>query len=391
MNTLERYIFGKLIVSGLGATAAIFAVVWVSQAVTRIDFATGTGQSIGAFLVLLMSISPQLLAIALPFGLLIGTVQVLNGLNSNAELPVMAGAGFSRWSIAKPILLLGAAASVYTLFSAHFIEPYANREKRDIIIEARSALLTSLITAGQFRDLDRDMTIYIDNKTAGNTLNGLMLADTRDPDNQLFYYAKTAQASKLDGDDVLIMQDGQIHRRTESSGSLSIIKFDAYAISLAEFTSAAAGHAYKVVERSTAELWSPDPNDSYLQNRALEVRGEIHRRFSDWLYPFLFCLVGLSLAGHPVTSRHGEASALGLAFGAALAYRGGAYYIYGESAASTAINGMFYVLPLAGVALAGYFYHRGIHVQLPSFKVQSNIRHGLANLLGNRQLKRGAS
>ena len=369
MNTLERYIFKKMAFSGVGGAVAIFAVVWVSQAVTRIDFATGTGQGIFAFLALLVSISPQLIAIALPFGLLMGMVQTLNQLNGGAELPVMAGSGVSRWSVAKPALLLGAMAAVYTLLSAHFIEPYANQAKRNLIVEARTQLLNTVIVPGQFRRLERDMAIYIDGKD-GALLRGLLMADARDPDNQLVYYARNAQMTTIEGNDVLLMEQGQIHRRQQNGTNISIIAFDTYGISLSDFTSSGGAAIYKVIERPTWELLSPDPNDVYMQQRALEAIGEFHRRMTDWLYPVLFALVALVLAGQPSTSRQGRGSALALAFAAGLAYRGAAYYIYGESGGTTATTPWFYIVPVVGITASAYMYHTGMEVRIPDIGIK---------------------
>lgn len=363
MNTLERYILKKAISAGLGAAVAIFAVVWVSQAVSRMDFATGTGASIGAFFALLVAISPQLMAIALPFGLVMGIVRVFNELNSGSEMAAMAGSGVSRWSVAKPVLILCAAASAYTLFSSHLIEPAANKAKRDIVVEARTDLLTTLINPGQFRKLERDIVLYVDSKSPGNLLNGLMMADLRDQNNQLIYYAKTAQTAQMDGADVLLMNNGQIHRRSGKDKAVSIIKFDSYAISLAEFSAAAKGHAYKVTERPTAEIASIDPNDSYLQEKVFEAKAELHRRNSDWLYPLLFGSVALVLAGQPTSSRSTHIMTMGLAFGAALIYRGFSYYFYGESAATDTLLWLLYAIPLAAFCMNMVLYFRGIRLE----------------------------
>lgn len=389
MNTLERYIFKKVATAGLGAAIAIFAVVWVSQAVSRMDFATGTSASIGAFVALLVAISPQLMSIALPFGLVMGIVRVLNELNAGAEMAAMAGSGVSRWSIAKPIIILCAAASAYTLFSSHFIEPTANKAKRDIVIEARTDLLTTLINPGQFRKLERDIVIYVDSKSPGNLLNGLMMADLRDDKNQLIYYAKTAQTAKLDDADILMMNNGQIHRRNNEEDAVSIIRFDSYAISLSEFSAAANGHAYKVIERSTSALTNIELNDSYLQARIFEAKAEVNRRNSDWLYPLLFGTIALVLAGQPASSRQTHVITIGLAFGSALLYRGFAYYIYGESGATNDLLWLMYAVPISAIIINAVLYFRGIKISFTAvFKPISSLSASFVKRHRTPKLKR---
>ncbi|MEM1378659.1 MAG: LptF/LptG family permease, partial [Pseudomonadota bacterium] len=141
MSTIERYIFKRLIVASLGAFAAMLAVVWVTQAVTRIDFATGTAQSALVFLQIMAYLTPQFFALTLPFGILIGTVNVFNALNSDSELPVVASAGVHRLTLMRPVVFISLIAGAAIFYSNHFVEPPTQRAVRDLIIEGRSDLL----------------------------------------------------------------------------------------------------------------------------------------------------------------------------------------------------------------------------------------------------------
>ncbi|MEM9575327.1 MAG: LptF/LptG family permease, partial [Pseudomonadota bacterium] len=138
MNTIEGYIFRRAVVACIGSTLAIVVFLWTTQAVSRIDFATGNGGSIVSFLHFMGLLIPQFFVTVLPFGLAVGSVQVLNTMNTDSELPVMAGAGLSRWRIAKPFLLIGALCSAYVFASNHFIEPTTNSASRDVLTQSRA-------------------------------------------------------------------------------------------------------------------------------------------------------------------------------------------------------------------------------------------------------------
>ncbi|MEL6920523.1 MAG: LptF/LptG family permease, partial [Pseudomonadota bacterium] len=234
MNTIERYIFRRLLTASLGAFVAMLAVVWVTQAVTRIDFATGTAQSAIAFLTIMAYLTPQFMALTLPFGILIGTINVFNSLNSDSELPVVASAGVNRQTLLRPVVIISVIAGGFILYSNHFIQPQAERAVRDIVTDARSDLLTSLISQGQFVRPNRGLVFYVDGKSSDGTLTGLMISDTRDAETHLTYFAKNAIVSEVDGQDALAMSSGQIHRRSTDTGAVSVIQFDSYALGLAQ-------------------------------------------------------------------------------------------------------------------------------------------------------------
>ncbi|MEO1746367.1 MAG: LptF/LptG family permease, partial [Pseudomonadota bacterium] len=118
MTIIERYILGRVAVASAGAFAAMLAVVWVTQAVTRIDFATGTAQSAWVFLAMMGYLTPQFITLSLPFGILIGTIQVLGALNSDSELPVMASAGLGRSAIMKPVMIVAGVAAAFIALSS---------------------------------------------------------------------------------------------------------------------------------------------------------------------------------------------------------------------------------------------------------------------------------
>ena len=186
MNTIEGYIFRRAVFACIGSTIAIVVLVWITQAVSRIDFATGSGGSILSFVHFMSLLVPQFLVAVLPFGLVVGSILVLNTMNTDSELPVVAGSGMSRWRVAKPFLLIGFICSTYVFVSNHFIEPSANAASRDVITQSRTDLLTTLIQEGRFTKVDRDLTIYVDRKT-NQGLQGIMISDTRDPELRLIY------------------------------------------------------------------------------------------------------------------------------------------------------------------------------------------------------------
>ena len=365
MRTVERYIFRRVAVASISTFAAILAVVWVTQAVTRIDFATGSAGSIGAFLTMMVLLTPQFITLTLPFGLLIGTVNVLNAMNADSEMPVMAGSGIGRMAFARPVLIVALALGATVFLISHLVEPRANRAVRDIVTDLRTDLMATLIQDGRFTQVENGLTIYVDRKEAGGRLSGIMIADKRDPDTHLLQFAREAIVDDSGDLSLLVLQDGQLHRTEIATGQVSIIRFQSYAVDLGRFASASGGADYLPHERETGYLLDPDPNDRSLQTWPGLARGELHRRMSEWLYPILFAMVALVLAGQPRSHRTAGVTTLVLAFGAGLGYRWGGYFAYNQIKTDGALFWLLYAIPTGGIALSALMYLRGWTVTVP--------------------------
>lgn len=365
MSTLQYYIFRRVGIFTLASFLSVLGVVIVSQALTRIDFATSSNQSILAFGQVLALLTPQLAGVVLPFAVVIGTVQVFNTMNGDSELTVMSASGVARMTIAFPVILVAFCASVFLFFSNNVLEPYSNRAVRDLLTEARTDLIATVLREGVFSEITNDLTVYIDRRLPGNRLAGIMLSDKRDPNVNLIYYAQSGAIGEVNGQDLLVMSGGQIQRKNMKDDSLSIIRFNSYAISLSSFTSADGGHSYYPYERDTLDLRSPDPNDKFFKQSPGWFYGEFHRRMTDWLYPILFAMIALTVAGQTQSHRQSRFNSFFLAIGGAVLYRWGAYITLNASRNDTEIWWVFYALPLGGIAANLLMYRYGIRVALP--------------------------
>lgn len=371
MNTLQRYIFGRIALFTAGSFAAVLSVVWVTQILTRIDFTTISAQSLSSFLSAVVLLTPQLIALLLPVALVIGMVQVFTTMNSDSEMAVMSAAGVSRAMVAKPVMIMAMIVSLFVLVSNHFIEPRAGRTLRDVLVVIRTDLLANFLQEGVFTKLENGLTIYVDRRLPGNGLGGIMVSDTRDANAELIYYAQSGVIGKVNGNDVLVMTNGQVHNKRSNGDGLSVIRFNSYAIALSQFGSAGTTDFYRAHERETLDLLYPDPNDTIAKTRPQSLRAEFHRRMTDWLYPILFAMVGLVVAGQTQSHRQQRISAFGLAIGGALLYKGGAYAIDGFNKATLGFLWTYYAFPLAGIALNIFFYWRGITVTVPKTVVRA--------------------
>jgi lipopolysaccharide export system permease protein len=195
-----------------------------------------------------------------------------------------------------------------------------------------------------------------------------MVSDTRDPATELIYYAQTGVVTEIDGNDVVVMTNGQIHRENVKDGSVSVIRFNSYAISLSQFGSTATSASYyPPMEHETIELLNPDPESFYAKKSPDWLRTEFHRRMTDWLHPILYGLIALVVAGQTRSHRQNSFNTFFLAVGATLLYKGAAYAAYGVARHDSGLAWMLYAIPLGGIVLSAGMYLNGITVAAPDW------------------------
>jgi lipopolysaccharide export system permease protein len=191
MKVIERYIMRRMLLLFLGALAWTLAIVWTTQVLARIDLVTDGGQSALTFFEVAALIIPTVIPIVVPFALAGAVAQTLSAMNADSELVVVNAAGASRMTVARPVLILAIAASVFCLLIQNFVEPYARQRNRDLVAGARADFLSLVIQEGTFRKIEDGLFVQIGERLPGNRLAGIFVADSREEGVDLVYYAKT--------------------------------------------------------------------------------------------------------------------------------------------------------------------------------------------------------
>jgi lipopolysaccharide export system permease protein len=341
MNIIERYILRRMFTLFMAASAAALGIVWTVQALAKINLVTDTGQSIGTFLKLASMLLPTVIPIILPFSVLIGITQTLATMNTDSEMAVIAASGARRSVIFRPTLMLAALASIFLLFVTHVVEPYSRQAVRAMVASANSDLITLAVQEGTFKRIDENLYIQIAARKENGRLGGIFLADSRDPAADLIYYARDGIVARNNDTSLLLMNDGEVHRRNPKDGNLSIVRFTSYAFDMSTFTAAAKGITLYPKDRATSYLLNPPPNDALFQKAPQFYRAELHKRFTLWTYPFVFALISLAIAG--MVRSHREMRLNGTMTAACVAMAVRWVGLYGEDLAEASMSGVYLI------------------------------------------------
>ena len=236
---------------------------------------------------------------------------------------------------------------------------------REMVATAHADLINAFIQEGSFRELTTNLYMEIGQRNDDGTIGRLFIADQRDPNTDLFYYAVDGSVISNSKGDFLVLNNGEVQRRDNQKGDVSIIKFGTYTFNLGEFTASDGTPTIFPKDRPLLYLMHPDANDPYYQRRPLQYTAEMHRRFTEWLYPIVFALIALAVAGDARSHRqariYASFSAISLSL---LVYWLG--YFFGDRADSDlAYVPLLYILPLGISAFILFMFITNRKMSLP--------------------------
>ncbi len=390
MKVIERYIFQRTLLLFCAALAWTMSIVWTTQILTRIDLVTDNGQSALAFFEIAALILPSVMPVVFPFATIVAVAQTLNTMNNDSELVVISAAGASPATIAKPVILLSVIASIASFAVDNGVDPFARQRARELVATARADMLSLVIQEGTFRKVEDGLYIQIGERLPDGRLGGIFVADSRTPGADLVYYARTGTVTEQNGQQVLIMQDGEIHRKLADK-DISIIRFLSYGFDLSMFTASSGKTRLYPKDRTLPYLFNPDLDDPVYNKNPRSFRTEIHRRFSEWLYPFVFGLIALAVIGGARSHRESRINPIVTAITIALVVRWAGYVASNQLSAAPRAWPIVYLIPLGMAALSAWFIATNRTMELPlslAEKLTSFLRRAGERMMFMR-LRRG--
>lgn len=353
MPIVFRYVFRQAASALLLILASLGGIVWIALALKQLNVVTSQGQDGWLLLKMTTLALPNLLAIIAPFAMLIAIIHTLNRLNGDSELIVLTASGATGWTVARPLIALALLVTIAVGFVNHIGMPWSLRLLREYIVQVRTDLLTQVIQPGRFSTAETGLTFHIRERTANGDLRGLIIQDTRDPENSQAYLAELGQIVKQDNGAFLVMSDGHILRRDKDGDAAQIIEFQKYAINLAALDEGQPSKIdYKPRERYFDELINPAPDDTTYHAQVGQFRAELHERFANPLYPIAFVLIALAAVGQAQSTRQNRVEGVVLGFVAAAGCRLAGLAVNNLVALDPVFIPLLYAIPIVASLLS---------------------------------------
>lgn len=371
MNTISRYIFKQAFIAFCLIMGTLTGVLWLTQALTRMTLVVDQGQAAMLFLQITVYALPTLIAVVAPIALFAACVHTLNRLNADSELVIVNAAGASRWTTIAPFVALGLIVTALTAWIGIYLMPQSSYGLRSLLANIRADVLTNIIEPGDFTTVDSGMTFHIRERGREGSLLGVLISDDRDPEQRLTYIAERGTIAR-DGDEAyLVLEKGSLQRRGGSDESSNFVNFERYSINLSSLQRDGDTGLVHPREQPTSVLFNPDPTDSYYKALPGRYRAELHRRFAAAFYPLPSVLIALAFVGFARTTRQNRVSAVFLAIGAMALVRVLGFIVDKLTAKYAAAAVLSYAIPIAAMAVAGFFALGYGRIAIPFLK-----RHG---------------
>jgi lipopolysaccharide export system permease protein len=393
MKVIEGYIFRRALMLFCAALVWTLAIVWTTQILARINLVTDSGQSALSFFELAALILPSVLPVVMPFAAIIAIAQTLTVMNNDSELVVISAAGGSKTTIIRPVMLLAVIASVASFAIDNGVDPYARQRGRELVATARGDLLSLVIQEGTFRKIENGLFIQIGERLPDGRLGGIFVADSRTEGTDLVYYAKYGSVVEKGDETILIMQDGEIHRKL-ADNDISVIRFQSYAFDLSVFTQSNGTPRLFPKDRTLPYLFNPAADDPVFKRNPQSFRVELHRRFTEWTYSIVFALIALAVIGNARSHREGRINPLVTAVTIALLTRWWGYFASNQIQASPELWPIVYLIPLGVAALSIWFIITNRTMELPvalADRLTSGLRQLGDRMMFMRFRRRGAA
>ncbi len=363
MSLIERYIFRKIASATALTFVALGAMVWLSQALRQFDLVTASGQTIVTFLQITGLLIPILVTVVFPVSLLIAVIYAFNAMNGDSELVVVNASGAGQRTILKPVLAMGAIATVVVYAMTLYLAPLSFRTWQTMITSVRGDIVGQFMREGSFVTLTPKLTFHISGRGTDGSLRGIFVSDDREDDRSATYLAEAGALLDNPLGLFLVMTNGTIQQRNKLEDSISMIEFSSYAFDLSTFASGGTTPALRPNERPTEYLFNPDPEDPYFRQAPEQFAAELHDRLTAPLYCFLFALIPLLFLGQAQSSRQGRTAEIAAAVISVVLIRAIPVFLPIETSLIAVIA--LYLVPIGLTVLVSALVLAGVQLRAP--------------------------
>lgn len=355
MSVFQRYLFRNVLRTLIAIVGGLALIALLTQGLSQIeDTIVQNRQSMLTFLWVSVLATPQIISLLMPIALFIATAAALNVAHRENEVVVAQASGMSNWQVASPVLRLATLAAILHLGLNLWVQPAASRELRETVSAAASDIASSLVREGMFMTHQDGLTTFA-SEVDGPQITFLVANDSRDPNAEVTYIAKSAFLSEIEGKPALVLNDGQ-RQTIKPNGALESLTFQQSPLELGAFVDDQKAVILEESDRYLPELFYPDMTNHYDNRNADMLLAEGHARLSSPLLNLAMAMLAIFAVLGGDFSRRGYAKRIAAASGAALMLRLAAFAGTSAAGDDPQLNIIQYAIPIFVILLVSAFY-----------------------------------
>jgi len=307
VKIINRYLCCEILQPFLFALGVVVFILLLGQLFKMVNMVVSEGVGVFDVARIMLSMIPQMLILALPIAFFFAVLAGIGRLAGDGEITALKAAGIAPFQMARPVLILGLAATLLTLAMSCWLGPWGMRQMRQVVFDILRDQATLALHPGRLNLAFAGMAIYlgeVDHKTG--KVAEVFIEDFRKPDHP---QTITAARGRLLGNRnalslLLELQDGTIHEYNPRRESYRVTDFSRYQVNLA--LTALMGKklhvGFKNKARSNADLRQRIALKQKAGQSATGTRMDLYERFTQPFACIAFALLGLALVLVPVRS-----------------------------------------------------------------------------------------
>ncbi|HXV79509.1 MAG TPA: LPS export ABC transporter permease LptF [Candidatus Binatia bacterium] len=307
-QTLTRYLISEILPPFFFGLLVFTFVLLIARILRLIELVITRGVPLIQTAKLFSLILPTFLELTVPMAFLLAILLGLGRLSSDQELLAMKASGVSPRQILWPLGLIALIIAIVTWVLTLMARPAANLAlKKELYNIAKNRVGTAL-KEKVFNDDFPNILIYVEEIIPpGSTAQGVLIVDKRNRVRDVIILGKVALISTDEETNTLGLKlfDGSIYETERDRPGFSQTRFHIYdfKLGLDELISPAKMKDAGPKEMSLGHLLGVIQEKANQEEKAIPERMELHQRISFGFAPFVFCLLGVSLALLPRSSR----------------------------------------------------------------------------------------
>ena len=232
MNEVSRYIARQLFWSTVIVSLVMTGLLWLFVSVKAVESIINRGLSLKLFMILTGLQLTNFLVQVVPIAFFIAVLFVYGRLNTDREITVLRAAGMSPLALAKPVIVLGLAFTLFGYVLTLWATPKSYKMFREMQWDIRYSISKVLLKEGVFNTISDKITVYIHERSGESELNGLLVHDSRDKQKPATVIAERGAMVQTPSGARVLMFDGSRQVIDSNTGKLSILYFDRYSFDL---------------------------------------------------------------------------------------------------------------------------------------------------------------
>ncbi len=310
-RTLSLYVISEILTPFLLGLMAFTFVLLTARILKLVELLITRGVPFLQIGKLFTLILPTFLEMTLPMALLLGILMGLSTLSSDQEILAFKACGVSPLQILLPIGTVALFVSLFTLMISTHVGPAANLALKKELYNIAKTRVGAALKEKVFNDDFPKVLIYVEEVIPpGNTSQGVLIVDRRDPVRENIIFGKMAIFLSDDNSEALSLKifDGVLHEREKNQPDFSQTHFSTYHFKLE------LDQAFNLVRKKGEKPKEMSLRQLGRSIRSKEAQGlkptaeliELHQRFSFPFAPLVFCILGVALVMIPTGSRGGR-------------------------------------------------------------------------------------